>query len=57
MQACEGGMDVYVRQLGTVLQHDQFYINETIIEAFQNYTTQIVTRYVNSSAIFAWCAS
>jgi len=49
-----GGMDVYVRQLGTILEHDQFYVNDTIIQAFQTYTTHVVTRYMNSSAIFSW---
>lgn len=49
-----GGMDVYVRQLGENLAHDQFYTNQTLINAFQNYITQLVSRYVNSTAVFAW---
>lgn len=52
-----GGMDLYVRQLGDIHQHDQFFVNETIITAFMNYTTQIVSRYVNSPSVFAWCVS
>jgi mannan endo-1,4-beta-mannosidase len=51
-----GGMDVYVRALGISVppSHDEFYTNPTILNAFLNYTTQIVTRYVNSPAIFGW---
>ncbi|PPQ66080.1 hypothetical protein CVT26_010822 [Gymnopilus dilepis] len=49
-----GGMDVYVREFGVNKTHDEFYTNETILAAFMNYTTQVVTRYVNSPAIFAW---
>lgn len=49
-----GGMDVYIREFNAPRTHDQFYVNETLINAFKNYTTQIVSRYVNSPAIFAW---
>ncbi|KAF8636655.1 hypothetical protein AX17_003462 [Amanita inopinata Kibby_2008] len=49
-----GGMDVYVRELGDIHTHDQFYINNTLINAFENYTTQIVSRYSNSSNVLAW---
>ncbi|KAJ7709912.1 glycoside hydrolase family 5 protein [Mycena rosella] len=48
-----GGMDAYVRAFGAD-SHDAFYTNETIIAAFENYTTQIVTRYVNSTSILGW---
>jgi len=48
-----GGMDVYVRQFG-LKTHDEFYTNQTLIDAFTNYTTQIVTRYVNSPSVLAW---
>ncbi|KAF8902147.1 glycoside hydrolase superfamily [Gymnopilus junonius] len=34
-----------------------FYTNETILSKFMNYTTQVVSRYVDSPAIFAWCNS
>ncbi|KAH9484283.1 Mannan endo-1,4-beta-mannosidase A [Psilocybe cubensis] len=47
-----GGMDVYVRQFGNGTNHDEFYLNPAIVAAFKNYTTQIVSRYVNSPAIF-----
>lgn len=47
-------MDTYVRQWGSTNSHDEFYTNETIIELFKNYTTNIVSRYVNSPSVFAW---
>ena len=47
-------MDVYVRQFGISKNHDEFYTNETIIALFKNYTTNIVSRYVNSPAVFGW---
>lgn len=34
--------------------HDEFYTNATLLAAFQNYTTQIVTRYVNNPTVFSW---
>lgn len=49
-----GGMDAYVRQFGTNKLHDEFYTNQMIIDLFKNYTTNIVSRYVNSPAIFGW---
>ncbi|KAI5987677.1 glycoside hydrolase family 5 protein [Pisolithus albus] len=48
-----GGMDLYVRQFGLQC-HDEFYTDETILKAFQNFTSQIVSRYVNNPAIFSW---
>ena len=49
-------MDVYVRALSNsaVHKHDDFYTDQTILNAFLNYTTQIVSRYVNSPAILGW---
>ncbi|TFK42587.1 glycoside hydrolase family 5 protein [Crucibulum laeve] len=51
-----GGMDAYVRQFVSeeILHHDQFFMNQTIINAFTNYTTNVVSRYTNSSAVFGW---
>ncbi|KAJ8589720.1 glycoside hydrolase [Rhizopogon salebrosus TDB-379] len=48
-----GGMDLYVRQFG-LDTHDQFYTNESILTSFMNYTTQVVSRYVNSPSIFSY---
>ncbi|EGN92442.1 glycoside hydrolase family 5 protein [Serpula lacrymans var. lacrymans S7.3] len=48
-----GGMDLYVHQYGYT-EHDQFYTDPTILNSFLNYTTQVVSRYVNSPAIFSW---
>ncbi|KAI6109817.1 glycoside hydrolase family 5 protein [Pisolithus sp. B1] len=48
-----GGMDLYVHQFG-LQYHDQFYTDQTILNAFQNFTSQVVSRYVNSPAIFSW---
>lgn len=47
-------MDVYVRALTDSHAHDEFYTNPTILASFLNYTTQIVSRYVDSPAIFGW---
>ncbi|KAJ3563399.1 hypothetical protein NP233_g8962 [Leucocoprinus birnbaumii] len=49
-----GGMDFYVRALGGPREHDQFFTNRTLIEAFQNYTREIVTRYANHPNVLAW---
>ncbi|KAH0830561.1 glycoside hydrolase family 5 protein [Lanmaoa asiatica] len=48
-----GGMDLYVRQFG-LQTHDQFYTNPSILNSFMNFTTQVVSRYVNSPAVFSW---
>ncbi|KAL5511862.1 hypothetical protein ACEPAH_5080 [Sanghuangporus vaninii] len=49
-----GGMDAYVREFGAERQHDTFYLNETIVNIFKNYTTQVVSRYVDSPALLSW---
>lgn len=48
-----GGMDLYVRQFG-LQTHDQFYTDPSILTAFMNYTTQVVSRYVNSPSVFSY---
>ncbi|KAG2349908.1 glycoside hydrolase family 5 protein [Suillus weaverae] len=48
-----GGMDLYVRQFG-LQTHDQFYTNPSILASFMNYTTQVVSRYVNSPSVFSY---
>ncbi|KAF8656160.1 hypothetical protein AX16_002729 [Volvariella volvacea WC 439] len=49
-----GGMDTYVRNFGTIREHDQFYLNEEIVQAFLHYVTRIVERYKDSPAILQW---
>ncbi|KAF9464694.1 glycoside hydrolase family 5 protein [Collybia nuda] len=49
-----GGMDLYVRQLGSSQHHDQFYTNDTIITAFKDYTTAIVSRYKDNPFVIGW---
>ncbi|KLO18856.1 glycoside hydrolase family 5 protein [Schizopora paradoxa] len=49
-----GGMDAYVREFSVSKNHDEFYQNQSIINIFQNYTDQVVKRYLNSPAILAW---
>ncbi|CAK5277419.1 unnamed protein product [Mycena citricolor] len=48
-----GGMDAYVRSFGGKT-HDEFYVNETMITAFEHYITQLVSRYVNNASVLAW---
>jgi len=51
----QGGMDAYVRNFGGPREHDQFYTNQTLIDAFINYTTQIVQRYRDHPTVLSWC--
>ena len=45
----------YVRNLlGNATSQMEFYTDPTVINAFKNYTSEIVTRYKDSPAIFAW---
>lgn len=48
-----GGMDVYVENLGGS-NHSSFYTEPAIQDAYKNYITTIVERYIDSSAIYAW---
>jgi mannan endo-1,4-beta-mannosidase len=48
-----GGMDLYVQQFG-LQTHDQFYTDSSILTSFLNYTTQVVSRYVNSPSVFSY---
>ncbi|KAF7304875.1 Glycoside hydrolase family 5 protein [Mycena kentingensis (nom. inval.)] len=48
-----GGMDAYVRAFNAT-SHDAFFTDERIVAAFESYTTNIVTRYVNHSNVLAW---
>jgi mannan endo-1,4-beta-mannosidase len=46
-------MDVYVREFG-LKDHDEFYKNPSLVDAFKNYTSQVVKRYVNKPSLFGW---
>ncbi|KAM0322179.1 hypothetical protein ACHAQA_009669 [Verticillium albo-atrum] len=48
-----GGMDVYTVNLG-FKYHDDFFREPTIKAAYKNYLSEVVTRYADSPAIFAW---
>ncbi|KAJ7063294.1 glycoside hydrolase family 5 protein [Mycena amicta] len=48
-----GGIDAYVRAFNAT-SHDAFYTDPDIIAAFENYTTNLVKRYVNSTSLLAW---
>ncbi len=50
-----GGMPTYVNNLvGVGASHTNFYNNPIVVNQFKHYITAIVSRYKNSSAIFAW---
>jgi len=49
-----GGMDVYVKEFGEKKTHDEFYTNEKIRKAFNEYVQTIVKRYANEPGIIAW---
>lgn len=50
-----GGMDAYVNQtLGPSEYHSDFYTSPATIERYEAYAYNIVARYRNSSAVFAW---
>ncbi|PSK38122.1 hypothetical protein B9Z65_1313 [Elsinoe australis] len=48
-----GGMDVYTLNLGGQY-HDDFYTKPEIKDAYKAYVTQVVNRYKDSPAVFAW---
>lgn len=48
-----GGMDAYVRA-HNLTTHDQFYTNQTLIDAFQNYLNELVPRFANRTSLLAW---
>lgn len=49
-----GGMDAYVREFGKNQAHDDFYNDDNIISIFKNYTTTVISRYVDNPTVFAW---
>ncbi|KIJ44355.1 glycoside hydrolase family 5 protein [Sphaerobolus stellatus SS14] len=46
-------MDAYVRAHG-LNEHDQFYTNQTLINAFENYLKVLIPRYSNRTSLLAW---
>lgn len=50
-----GGMPTYVNNMvGNGASQTNFYNNPIVITQFKKYVAAIVSRYSNSSAIFAW---
>ncbi|KAG8914465.1 hypothetical protein FRC00_013340 [Tulasnella sp. 408] len=49
-----GGMDVYVKQILGSSNHDLFYTDSSVIQAFKNYIAVWVNRYKNEPTILAW---
>ena len=50
-----GGQIDYVNNLlGNGQSQAEFYTNPTVVNAFKSYVSEIVTRYKDSPAIFAW---
>jgi mannan endo-1,4-beta-mannosidase len=48
-----GGMDAYVRA-HNLTEHDQFFTNQTLINAFQSFLNVLIPRYVNNTELLAW---
>ncbi|KAG9046154.1 hypothetical protein FS837_004949 [Tulasnella sp. UAMH 9824] len=49
-----GGSDVYVKQILGSSNHDLFYTDASVIQAFKNYIAVWVNRYKNDPTILAW---
>ncbi|KZP23080.1 glycoside hydrolase family 5 protein [Athelia psychrophila] len=49
-----GGMDTYVREFGTTKSHGEFYTDSSIVNTFNSYITNVVSRYVDCPAVLAW---
>lgn len=48
-----GGMDAYVRA-SNLTEHDQFFTNQTLINAFENFLNVLIPRYANNTELLAW---
>lgn len=49
------GMDMYLNHtLGTDQYHSDFYVHQPTIDAYETYVQEIVRRYKDSPAVFAW---
>jgi len=49
-----GGIDLYDRTFVSNPTHDDFYTNPVIINAFKNYISHVVQRYINNPTILGW---
>ncbi|KAG9011518.1 hypothetical protein FRB90_007176, partial [Tulasnella sp. 427] len=49
-----GGMDVYVKQILGSTNHDLFYTDASVIQAYKNYIAVWLNRYKNEPTILAW---
>jgi endo-1,4-beta-mannosidase len=49
-----GGIDTYIQEFGISKTHDEFYSSATIQSFFKNYTTAVISRFINNTAILAW---
>ena len=47
-------MDLYVRNFHSGGTHDDFYTDKTIIAAFKNYVSKVVSRYANNPTVLGW---
>ena len=47
-------MDLYVKNIKNSDDHDLFYTDPDVIKAYKKYVSEIVGRYKNSPAVFAW---
>ena len=48
-----GGMDAYVHAHG-LNHHDQFFANQTLINAFEHYLKVLIPRYKDNTELLAW---
>jgi len=49
-----GGIDLYDRTFVSNPTHDDFYTNPAIINAFKNYISHVVQRYIDDPTILGW---
>ena len=49
-----GGIDRYVRTFAPNATHDAFYTNTVIINAFKNYVSHVLKRFINNSTVLGW---
>ena len=49
-----GGIDLYDREFESKPTHDDFYTKPEIINAFKNYISHVVPRYLKDPTILGW---